>query len=45
MALTTVSIAKSAHYLSLPIEEREAFSMADVKTQRRTAHLSQQIIA
>jgi hypothetical protein len=32
MALTTVSIAKSAHYLTLPIEEREAFSMADVKT-------------
>lgn len=32
MALTTVSIAKSAHYLTLPIEKREAFSMADVKT-------------
>lgn len=32
MALTTVSIAKSAHYLSLPMEERVPFSMADVKT-------------
>ena len=32
MALTTVSIAKSAHYLNLPIEQRQAFSMSDVKT-------------
>lgn len=32
MALTTVSIAKSAHYLNLSIEERESFSMANVKT-------------
>lgn len=32
MALTSVSIAKSAHYLNLPVEKRTAFSMADVKT-------------
>lgn len=32
MALTTISLAKSAHYLNLPIEQREAFSMSDVKT-------------
>ncbi|MDZ7896416.1 MAG: hypothetical protein U5N85_00085 [Arcicella sp.] len=31
-ALTTVSIAKSVHYLSIPKEERESFSMANVKT-------------
>lgn len=31
-SLTTVSIAKSAHWLSIPIEKRESFSMADVKT-------------
>jgi hypothetical protein len=31
-ALTAVSIAKSAHWLALPKEQREAFSMADVKT-------------
>lgn len=31
-ALTTVSIAKSAHWLSIPIEQRESFSMADIKT-------------
>jgi hypothetical protein len=32
MALTTVSIAKSAHHLNQSIEERGAFSMANVKT-------------
>jgi hypothetical protein len=31
-ALTTVSIAKSVHYLSIPKEDRAAFSMANVKT-------------
>lgn len=31
-SLTTVSIAKSAHWLALPKEQREAFSMVDVKT-------------
>lgn len=31
-SLTTVSIAKSAHWLSIPKEQRESFSMADVKT-------------
>jgi len=30
-ALTAVSIAKSVHYLSIPKEQREAFSMANVK--------------
>jgi hypothetical protein len=32
-ALTSVSVARSAHWLNLPKEERGAFSMADVKTQ------------
>jgi hypothetical protein len=31
-ALTTVSLAKSEHYLSLPKEKRKSFSMANVKT-------------
>ena len=31
-ALTTVSIAKSVHYLSIQKDQREAFSMANVKT-------------
>jgi len=32
-ALTTVSIAKALYHLSQPIEERNPFSMADVKTE------------
>ena len=32
MAIMSVSIAKSAHYLNLPVEKRTACSMADVKT-------------
>ena len=31
-SLTAVSIAKSAHYLAIPKQQRESFSMADVKT-------------
>lgn len=31
-ALTTVSIAKSVHYLSIPKQEEESFSMTNVKT-------------
>jgi len=31
-ALTCVSLAKAAHHLTLPIEQRKAFSIADVKT-------------
>lgn len=31
-ALTTINIARVCHWLSLPKEKREAFSMADVKT-------------
>lgn len=30
--LTTVSIAKSVHYLSIPKQKRESFSMVNVKT-------------
>ena len=32
LALSTVSVAKAAHYLPLPKEERGAFSMAELKT-------------
>jgi len=31
-ALSTVSVAKSAHWLSIPSDKRESFSMSDVKT-------------
>lgn len=33
LSLTAVSIAKVAHWLSIPEKDRKAFSMADVKTQ------------
>lgn len=32
MALTTVSIAKALYWMSIPKQERNAFSMADIKT-------------
>ena len=32
-ALTTLNIAKAMHWLSIPKEQRNAFSMADIKTQ------------
>ena len=31
-ALTAVSLAKAAHHLNIPVEQRRAFSMADIKT-------------
>jgi hypothetical protein len=31
IAMTAVSVAKAAYYLSIPIEERGSFSMADIK--------------
>lgn len=31
IALTAVSVAKAAYYLSVPIEQRGSFSMADIK--------------
>jgi hypothetical protein len=33
MAMTVVSLAKIAHHLDLPIEQRNAFSIADIRTQ------------
>ena len=33
LSLTTLNIAKAAHWLSVPKENRNAFSMADIKTQ------------
>lgn len=31
-ALTAVSLAKAVHHLSIPVEQRKTFSMADIKT-------------
>ena len=33
LSLTTLNIAKALHWLSLSMEDRNAFSMADIKTQ------------
>ena len=33
IVLTTLNVAKVAHWLSVPIEQRNAFSIADIKTQ------------
>ncbi len=32
-SLSTVSLAKALHYLNIPLEERDSFSMTDVKVQ------------
>jgi len=40
MALTTVNLAKVAHYLDLPVDKRVAFSMSDIKTAYRNERLA-----
>lgn len=41
VSLTAVSIAKVAHYLSLPSQQRGAFSVSSIKTQYFNEHLLQ----
>jgi hypothetical protein len=43
-ALTAINIAKVNHWLSVPKQEREAFSMADVKTMNHNRLLLQRFI-
>jgi len=43
-ALTCVSLAKAAHHLTLPLEQRKAFSIADVKTDYANGLLFNRII-
>jgi len=38
-SLTSINIAKVVHWLSLPVEERKAFSMADIKTMNHNTLL------
>ncbi|SEN12909.1 hypothetical protein SAMN05216436_1121, partial [bacterium A37T11] len=45
MALSAVNIAKAANWLSIPKEEREAFSMADIKTMNHNALLLETIFS
>ena len=43
-SLTSLNIAKAIHWLSLPKEERGAFSMSDIKTMNRNALLLSRFI-
>jgi hypothetical protein len=43
-ALTTINIARVVHWLSLPKEERKAFSMSDIKTLNHNTILLQRFI-
>jgi Transposase DDE domain len=43
VALTAVSIAKAAYYLSLPKKEREGFSMMDIKMQHMNELIANRI--
>jgi hypothetical protein len=43
-ALTTINIARVVHWLSLPKEERNAFSMSDIKTLNHNTILLQRFI-
>ncbi|HEC42565.1 MAG TPA: transposase [Bacteroides sp.] len=43
-SLTSINIAKVVHWLSLPKEERRAFSMSDIKTMNHNALLLSRFI-
>ncbi len=45
MALTAVNAAKVVHWFAIPIEQRKAFSMADIKTINHNALLLDRFIA
>lgn len=45
MALTTVNLAKVAHYLDQPASRRTAFSMSDIKTTYRNERLALHIFS
>ena len=43
-SLTSINIAKAIHWLSIPKEEREAFSMSDIKTMNHNTLLLKRFI-
>ena len=43
-ALTTVSLVKAIYHLTVPIDQRKSFSMADIKTQYFNEHMVDLII-
>jgi hypothetical protein len=44
-SMTVVSLAKAAHHLDLPLEQRGAFSMADIKTQYANENMALRIFS
>jgi hypothetical protein len=40
-SLTLISLVKIVHYLSVPLSQRGAFSLQDIKTQYANEHLLQ----
>ena len=45
MSMTAVSVAKAAHHLELPVEQRGAFSMADIKTRYANENMALRIFS
>jgi Transposase DDE domain len=45
IAMTTVSVAKAAYYLSVPAEQRGSFSMADIKMKYMNQLIAKRIFA
>jgi hypothetical protein len=45
IALTVVSVAKAAYYLSLPKQQRESFSMADIKMLHMNQLMTERIFS
>ena len=45
ISMTIVSLAKAAHHLSLPAEQRGAFSMADIKTRYANKYIALRIFS
>lgn len=45
IALTTVSVTKAAYYLSVPIEQRGSFSMADIKMKYMNQLIAKRIFS
>jgi hypothetical protein len=44
VSLTSINIAKAIHWLNIPSEEREAFSMSDIKTMNHNTLLLNRFI-
>lgn len=45
MSMTAVSVAKAAHHLDLPADQRGAFSMADIKTRYANENMALRIFS